>query len=245
MKGRKEEVDELFQLPLSEFIGARNAIASRLKKAGEADDAQQVKALRKPSVTAWAANQLYWKQRDAFDALMRAAGRVRDAQASQLSGKPADVRGALAERQEALADLSRLAVEILRESGHAPAPETLRRLNTTLEALSVDSTSAGRLTDDLDPPGFESMFALVPASSERRSKPARPDRAAEAEARRIEREARIAAARAEVADAERVLAEATAAARKAIEVVKDAEDRLAEAQKRLERHAKHGDTDRL
>ena len=55
-----DEVDELYQLPLAEFTGARNALAARLKQSGRANDASLVKALQKPPVSAWAVNQLYW-----------------------------------------------------------------------------------------------------------------------------------------------------------------------------------------
>ena len=70
-----DEVDELFKLPLAEFIGARNALAARLKQSGRANDANLVKTLAKPSVSAWTVNQLYWNHRDAFDRLL-AAGQL-------------------------------------------------------------------------------------------------------------------------------------------------------------------------
>ena len=57
----KDDIDELFKLPLAEFIGARNELATRLKKSGQANDANLVKTLAKPSVSAWTVNQLYWK----------------------------------------------------------------------------------------------------------------------------------------------------------------------------------------
>jgi hypothetical protein len=54
-----DDVDELFKVPLAEFTGNRNALAARLKKESRAEDAERVKALSKPSVSAWAVNQLY------------------------------------------------------------------------------------------------------------------------------------------------------------------------------------------
>jgi len=159
------EIDELYKLPLAEFTAARNALAGRLKKAGLRDDSDRVKLLGKPSVSAWAANQLYWKHRDSFDHLMTAAERVGQAHASQVSGKPADTRGALTARREALSNLSRLADKLLRDSGHNPSPDTLRRITTTLEGLSSQSPEThhlGRLAEDVDPPGFESLAAFIP-----------------------------------------------------------------------------------
>src|SRR5262245_46213257 len=97
----KDEVAGLFALPLTEFTAARNALAAQLKKAGTPDEAERVKALSKPSISAWAVNQLYWEQRDAFDRLIETGRRFRQAQAAQLGGKSADVRSAGEERREA------------------------------------------------------------------------------------------------------------------------------------------------
>src|SRR5262249_12774756 len=95
----EDEIDVLFGLPLPEFTPARNALATRLKQAGRNDDATRAKTLMKPSVSAWAVNQLYWKHRDAFDRLMESGQRLRKAQAAQLAGKSADMPSATAARQ--------------------------------------------------------------------------------------------------------------------------------------------------
>ena len=166
-KGLKDEVDALFQLPLPEFTAARNALAARLKKAGQADAAAEVKSLQKPPVSAWAINQLYWRHRKAFDRLMTTGEQFRNAQAAQLSGKSADLRGPLEARRAALAELSRLAAAVLRNAGNSPTPDIMRRITTTAEALSSyghtdGGPQPGRLTDDVDAPGFEALAALVP-----------------------------------------------------------------------------------
>src|SRR5689334_3290070 len=95
------EVDALFKLPLPEFTAARNALASKLKKAGHQAEADAVKALPKPSVAAWAVNQLYWRHRKEFDHLIDTGERFRKAQATHLAGKSADIRGPLNARREA------------------------------------------------------------------------------------------------------------------------------------------------
>ena len=61
----------------------------------------------------------------------------------------------------------KLAGDTLREAGHPASPDTTRRIMTTLEALATygqhaGAPPAGRLTDDVDPPGFEALAALVP-----------------------------------------------------------------------------------
>jgi len=166
--------DELFRLPLSEFTAARNALASKLKKEGDSEESERIKALSKPPVSAWVANQLYWKHRSAFDRLLAAGEQFRNAQAAQLAGKSADLRGPLDARREALGALTKLAAGILHEAGHPSSSEMMRRIMTTLEALATYGTdsgapSAGRLTADIDPPGFEALAALVPAGTHNRS----------------------------------------------------------------------------
>ena len=164
---RRKGEDDLFQLPLAEFTAARNALAAKLKKAGEAEAAERIKSFPKPSLSAWVANQLYWRHREAFDQLLTAGERFRNAQATQLAGRSADLRAPLDARREAMAQLVKLAAEMLRESGHPSAPDTMRRITSTLEALAtygghVDGPLPGRLTGDVEPPGFEALAALVP-----------------------------------------------------------------------------------
>ena len=127
-----------------------------------------MKTLAKPPLSAWVANQLYWRDRQAFDRLMAAGDQFRKAQAAQLAGKSADLRAPLDARRQALVELTKLAGDILREAGHPASPDTMRRIMTTLEALATYGTArgappAGRLTNDVDPPGFEALAALVPS----------------------------------------------------------------------------------
>jgi hypothetical protein len=267
------DIDALFQLPLTEFTAARNALAARLKKAGRADESGAVKALSKPPMSAWAVNQLFWRNRDAFDRLISTGEQFRKAQAAQLSGKSADLRGPLEARRSALADLSRLAASLLRDGGSQPAPDTMRRVTTTLEALSTygevpNAPRAGRLIDDVDPPGFETLAALVPTIGKGKSgsEPtriipfkAKPPKApkrkpgTEEDAKRIEEErrAQLAVAKAAVQEAERSLRdarksaqEAESALKKAAARAKEADSKRAEAELRLEKAAADADAAR-
>lgn len=176
------DLDALFQLPLTEFTASRNTLASRLKKEGRAEDADRVKGLVKPSASAWTVNQLFWRHPKDIEALLAVGDRFRKAQAAQLAGKSSDMRGLLNERREALSTLMKHAGAILRESGHTTSPDMTRRITTTLEALATygdtpGAPRAGRLTDDLDPPGFEALAALVPRDGG--TKPSEPTRVLE------------------------------------------------------------------
>jgi hypothetical protein len=217
-----EEVDELFKLPLAEFIAARNALATRLKQSGRADDANLVKTLTKPSVSAWTVNQLYWNHRSAFGKLLAAGQRFHRA---QTSGKLADMRGSLEARREALSQLSDLATSLLQDAGHNPSPDIIRRIATTLEAISADADglTLGRLTQDIDPPGFESLASFVPGPSVKKQ--------TARELRQVEdtRQARIAAAKLAVQTAKKTLADARAEVKQAERELREAEERFKKA----------------
>src|SRR5262245_14494379 len=130
------ELDALFKLPLAEFTAARNTLAARLKQSGRGNDASLVKAMAKPSVSAWTVNQLYWNHREAFERLIAAGQRVQKIQVSGISGKVADMRASMDERRKALLELTDLATSLLREAGHNPTQDMTRRVTATLEALS-------------------------------------------------------------------------------------------------------------
>lgn len=230
-----DDVDALFRLPLPEFTVARNALAARLKKSGRGDEAVLVKALGKPSISAWAVNQLYWNHRDAFDRLIASGERFHRAQTSRVAAKVVDMRAALDARREALEHLSDLATSVLQDAGHNQTLDTTRRITTTLEAISAMSNLAsrsdvprpGRLTHDVDPPGFESLASFVPGAAVTGSKkeptrftrsPNPADRSRKAAPDEDERElketrkADIAAARVSLQNAKRSLTDARARA---------------------------------
>lgn len=247
MKSKLEDdIDALFRLPLAEFTGERNTLAARLKKEGRRNDADRVKLLAKPSVSAWAVNQLYWDHREAFDQLMASGKRLRPAQKLRLAGKVASVRDSLDARREALVQLSDLAAELLREAGSNPSLDTLRRVTTTLEALSAhalhsDGPTPGRLTQDLDPPSFDSLASLMSGvgATEEIDEPITPARktTTSANVRRLEeaRRAKIADAKVTLQDAKKSLSEARARVQSLELAQKKANADVKEAEKILEK----------
>src|SRR5258705_5679839 len=98
--GLENELDVLFRLPVAEFTAARNTLAAQLKKGGRRDESERVKALAKPSIAAWAGNQLYWQHRVVFDRLIATSQRFRHAQTSGRAGTVADRPERLAPRSE-------------------------------------------------------------------------------------------------------------------------------------------------
>ena len=75
------DVNDLYGLPLERFVPERTALARGFRSAGRRDEAAAVAALRKPSVAAWAVNQLIRTQRRAVADLFQAGDALREAQA--------------------------------------------------------------------------------------------------------------------------------------------------------------------
>jgi DNA repair exonuclease SbcCD ATPase subunit len=239
--GLEAETDRLYQLPLDAFVEARNALAARLKARGDKDAAGRVKALVRPSVSAWVSNQVYWQARQEFDAFVTSVERLRTAQLTGAVGGAA-LRDAMKARRDALEVVLRRAEGLLAGSGHGSSPATLLRVSKTLEALAAERgrpapVRPGRLAQDLEPPGFEALAALgeggPPASSPKAEPAAEKPRATAEPAESL---------RAALAEAEKRLDRVRREAREAAGVLSVAEkraaaarDELDEAKRRLER----------
>ena len=168
---RDAEIDALYQLPLAEFIPARNALA---KHAGA-----DVRRLQKPTLPAWAVNQLYWKDRRAYDELVTRARDLRATHDAALRGKPGDVRGASRAHEEAVESALARTLALLAASGEPITDSTRQAIATTLSGLP-SGDAPGRLVRPLQPRGFEMLSAALapgrvrPASSGGRTAPATP-----------------------------------------------------------------------
>lgn len=173
----ESEIDRLYQLPLGEFTAARNALAKTLN----GDAARQLKALSKPSVPAWAVNQLYWQAKPTYAALIRATERLRAAHRTVLEGRKADLKAAEGAHQAALRKAFHEVTAILDRSGEKPSAVTLEGVTQTLKGLPSEA-APGRLTQTLKPAGFEILAGLTarlpsrhPASRSSKSQPATKD----------------------------------------------------------------------
>ncbi len=251
----EEAIDRLYQLPIAEFTAARNALAAERKAVGDKAGSARVKALAKPTVVAWAVNQLYFRERERWDALARAMAEVASAQRESASGSgAAELRDATRRKAETLQPLLRAAERRLAQAG----PAVLQRVAATLEAAtsprpaSATAPSAGRLATELEPSGFELALGLggldlPPAPRSRpatrpepqveRAKPAASrsddDEAAQA-ARQAARQAefQVARLRREAESASRALTEAESRASAARSDVEQLESRLEQARSR-------------
>src|SRR5207244_2739541 len=123
------EVEALFGLRLDEFTKAREALAKERTKAGDKAAGAEIKALRRPSVTAWALNQLARRQPDDVVALIESGRRVRQAQTAALEGDPSELREASREEGVLVQGLAERALVLLAEAGRGGTPAQLQRPN--------------------------------------------------------------------------------------------------------------------
>ena len=167
MSALDTSIDDLYQQPLNKFTQARNTLAKSLSGA----EAKRVRALAKPTFVAWAVNQVYWRARGAYDRLMKSGERLRSAQIAALEGRTADVRAASEAHRRAIADAVREAERLAATAGSKPSPDALAR---SFEALSLATGSPeppGRLTQPLQPAGFEALAGVKPQADVRRVRP--------------------------------------------------------------------------
>src|SRR2546423_8276845 len=241
-----EEIHELFALPLDEFTAARNELARRLKQEGDAETAERVRSLSKPSVPAWAVNQLARRDAEGVRSLLNVGARLRSAQERSLQGERVadELRAAQTEEREVVRRLTHRAGELLREAGRAATGPTLDRVSSTLRAAALGEPGRallreGRLTDEVELSGFDAFAGLeVSAGGRRAAKTGGDDladrrrqkREAERRRRALEKRVRELTARADAAgrEAERARKAAEEAEAVAAERRREADEATAE-----------------
>jgi len=222
--------------------------------------AAEVRKARRPTLAAWAVNQL---PAEGVQALLDAGATLREAQQRALSGvRVAGLRGAADRRREAVEALARDAARLLRHAGHAAEPH-LDAVRETLLAASTDAevgqeVARRRLAKELvAPSGFGDVagFGNVAGFESRPSEDSevaearvavdaiqRQLREAKAEVTRLTREADETRASAETA--RRQVEEATRRADDALRRARNADADLARAREAAERLAQRLDAAR-
>ncbi|HEY8088144.1 MAG TPA: hypothetical protein VIF09_09870 [Polyangiaceae bacterium] len=251
-----DALDRLHAGPLDGFVSARKLLAADLRAAGDADGARTLLATPKPSRTAWALNRVSRTSPGALRAMFEAR---EAAAAAQAQGGADAVRAALKEHRARVADVLRLARDVLAAAGSEATADQVRRMGETLQAAAVEGSAtrrlleAGRLVSDVDPEdplaGMEEMAARPrPAktppkddAAKRAAEDARKE-AERAEAKRREQEARARVeqleaeareARLEARRAENAATRAQAEAERARRAAEGLDAKLAEAREAL------------
>jgi hypothetical protein len=253
------EPRDLYGLPLERFTPERNALAKQLRSRKRREDASEVATLRKPSVEAWAVNQLVRTQRSELDALYEAGDRLVATQADLIAGRgdPSALREAVDAERTAVDRLTDRARGLLSLEGRGLTAAALEHVAATLHAAALDPDARAQVRDGclrvgLRYIGLGTAAGPVSAAPARAPRPRRARRAgaqhdAQVEpttAALAEREAAAEAEREVVAQAER---EAAAKARHAA-AVKAARQREADSREQMDRataelQAAEGDRD--
>lgn len=160
------DVQALFREPPERFIAARDALV-RTRRASDDPSAASIKALRKPTVPAWALDQLTVRDPASVDALIEAGAELRAAQQAAVSSTKhaRRLRDATTARRAAVAVLVTEAADALRGAGRSPDPH-LEDVSASLEAASVNEEAARLLrTGTFERPmrdvgGFGGVFGL-------------------------------------------------------------------------------------
>ena len=180
---------DLYGLPLEQFTPERNALAKQLRGQGRRDEAAAVGSLRKPSVAAWAVNQLARTQRREVKALFESGDAIRRAQSALLagSGDAAKLRDASERERAAVAALTDKARGLLSAEGRELTQATLDRVSDTLHAAALDDEARTEVKDaclvtELRHAGLGSGGAVAPRARAARRAAAKK---AEADARRV------------------------------------------------------------
>ncbi|MEU7005469.1 hypothetical protein [Streptomyces sp. NPDC046332] len=219
----EQVIDELYGVAPDEFVAARDARTAEARRAGDADDAKRIAALRRPTLAAWASNRFVRERPEDVRRLLALGETLQEA--TRLLD-PTKMREAAGVRNKVIAAEVREAAAVAGEAGHPLSAAVRQEVEQLFRAVLADPDiaaewSAGRL---VKPPegtvGFDSIVPeTLPARPEpqRRRRPdarAQPDAraraAAEKEAGRAAKAAEEAAAEARRKDEERDAAEARA-----------------------------------
>lgn len=207
---------DLYGLPLERFVPERSALAKTLRASGQRDEAERVAKLRKPSVAAWAVNQLVRTQGAAIGELFKAGDQLRRAHGDLLGDHGnADALREAADRERSLVQqLTSTARGLLTSEGHELSATMLERVGETLHAAALEPDARAQIADGCleRELRYVGLGAAAPprARSTAQSKPTK-----RAERERAER----------VRVARKAAAEANRAADRALRALRSAEDR--------------------
>ena len=215
----EEALDELYGVPLAEFVATRKRLAAAV---GDGEGSELAK-LRKPNAAAWILNQLARRNRREVDLLLDAGHRLRQAQASVLRG----------EEKQAFEQARRTETDAIRRlmkaaEGLGGSAQVLAKVNEGLRAAAIDEEgrellALGRFTEPPTASGFDAFAGIDVPERSRKAAP-------KTKAARNTEERRQAAA--ELRDLERQLHAAERAAERAEGAAQSARadaDALAEA----------------
>ncbi len=166
-RGLDEIIEALYAGPNDGFTAARDLAAAQARSRGDQALAAAVKALRRPTRSAWLVNQLMRRRPGFVEELSALGTALRDAE--QTSTGP-QRRSLGARRSRLVAALVAEAAALTPADAAAPTADMLRDVQATLEAILADPQAAGevrggRLVHPLAGTGFAALTAPRAAGS--------------------------------------------------------------------------------
>ncbi|MEV3987438.1 hypothetical protein AB0J57_00865 [Streptomyces sp. NPDC049837] len=158
--------DELYALRPDRFTAARNARAAEARKAGDRALADAVRALRRPTLAAWASNLLVRERPEEARSLAALGEGLRRAH-HELDG--ARLRELSRQQHVLVTALAREARQLAAEAGQPVGDDVQYEVEATLHAVLADPAAAeewaaGQLVKPLSAPvGFTAAVTDVPA----------------------------------------------------------------------------------
>jgi hypothetical protein len=238
----EQAAEELYGLPPGEFTRARDARAKEVRGDGDREAADAIKGLRKPTVAAWALNQLARRRAKDVERLVEAGEELRTAQEELLAGGDrAAFQKAASRERELVADLSAGATAMASEEG-GRGSGLQEKIAGTLHAAALDEETAdelraGCLVREREAIGGFGAPGDGPPPSTKPTKPTKPRPAKRARSKRQPGRAaadrqQVTAARTDERHARRELEAAARALEHAQERAEAAEAHAAEATER-------------
>ncbi|MFE9623742.1 hypothetical protein [Streptomyces sp. NPDC006527] len=163
--GVEAALDELYTTPPSRFVARREELAAAAGSEGRAEDARAVRAARRPSLAAWAANLLLRSEPQESRRFLELGRALREAYRGLDS---AGVKELSVQRRRVVSELSRQAAHLAFEAGHRLSGAVQQEVEATLHAVLADQAAAdqwagGRLVSALVPPS-EFVTGTVPSA---------------------------------------------------------------------------------
>jgi hypothetical protein len=232
--------DELYGLPLEDFISTRTARENQAKDAGNGELAAEIHALPKPNAVAWLVNQLVRQHPGDVQSLLELGSGMRKATAN-LSG---DLRELSHRQHQVVRGLVRQAEQLAKAAGRPVSADTARSLEATFYAAladpgAADTVAAGRLTSGLSTTGFAGLGRTggrqaPPATKPRSGAGGRPGAKKRGGERQAERaQAKVARAKSVAVEAARARDEANVRLQQADQSVAGTRDRVEQLRREL------------
>jgi hypothetical protein len=220
-------IQDVYRGPLEEFVARRGALVKQLRASKRRDDAEKVKALRKPSRAAWALDSAVHDDSGPIDRLAAALTAAQEAQ----SRGGGDLRAALDNVRTTSRAFAEAAARAATAAGHQiEAASLVTAVSAVIgDATAFEALRAGMLADLPEGGGLDFLTAVAPAV---RTSPAIAE---SPEPRKKKHSDEEEAARAEVERAGAALSAARERSKAAQRVLREAEEKLATAEQELQR----------